>query len=51
MKVSCSDAFSALALARFMPNGFSMMMRARFTNPASPNVRTTTRAAFGGTLK
>ena len=50
-KVSCSDAFSSCALARSVPNGFSMMIRARSTRPASPSSRTTARAAAGGTLR
>ena len=49
--VSCSAALSRLALARSVPNGFSMMMRLRSTRPASPSVRTTASAAFGGTLR
>ena len=34
-KTSCSLLFSATALARSVPNGFSMMMRQRSTRPAS----------------
>ena len=50
-KISCSEAFSARALARSVPNGFSMMMRDRSTSPASRRVRTTPCAAVGGTLR
>ena len=48
---SCSLAFSDTALARSVPNGFSMMMRERSTSPASPSSRTAGSAAFGGTLR
>ena len=50
-KVSWRDAFSARAEARSVPNGFSMMIRARSTRPACPSTATTSRAAFGGTLR
>ncbi len=46
---SCSLAFSSLALARSVPNGFSMMMREFSTRPASPSMRTADSAALGGT--
>ena len=39
-------AFSATALARSVPNGFSMMIRARSTRLASPSIRTTDSAAL-----
>ena len=32
-KVACSASFSRTALARSVPNGFSMMMRARSAKP------------------
>ena len=44
---SCSLAFSATALARSVPKGFSMMMREFATSPASPSMRTADSAAFG----
>ena len=50
-KTSCSLAFSATALFRSVPNGFSMMMRERSTRPASANRRTADKAALGGTLR
>jgi tRNA-dihydrouridine synthase len=34
LNTSCSLAFSETALARSVPNGFSMTMRARSTRPA-----------------
>ena len=46
---SCSFALSCTALARSVPNGFSMMMREFCTRPASPSMRTADNAAFGGT--
>ncbi len=48
---SCSRAFSDTALARSVPNGFSMMTRERSTSPASASRRTADSAAFGGTLR
>ncbi len=51
LNTSCSLAFSRTALARSVPNGFSMMIRARSTSPASPSIRTTGSAALGGTLR
>ena len=50
-KVACREALSRWALARSVPNGFSMMIRARSTSPASSSVRTTASAAVGGTLR
>jgi hypothetical protein len=47
---SCSSALRALALARSVPNGFSMMMRDRSSFAAS-SVCTTSSAALGGTLR
>jgi hypothetical protein len=44
-------AFSATALFKSVPNGFSMMMRERSTRPASANRRTADKAALGGTLR
>ena len=35
--VACSVSFSFTALARSVPNGFSMMMRARSASPTSPS--------------
>jgi hypothetical protein len=49
MNTSWSLAFNATALARSVPNGFSMMMREFWTRPASPNIRTADSAALGGT--
>ncbi len=48
---SCSFAFSDTALARSVPNGFSMIMRECSTRPASPSSRTADKAALGGTLR
>ena len=48
-KTSWSSAFSFWALARSVPNGFSMMIRLRSTRPASWSSCTTASAAFGGT--
>ncbi len=50
-KTSCSFAFSETALARSVPKGFSITMRARSTRPASPSRRTAGSAALGGTLR
>ena len=50
-KVSCSAALSARALARSVPNGFSMMIRERSTSPASRERPHDARAAAGGTLR
>ena len=49
--VSCSAALSRRALARSVPNGFSMMIRLRSTSSASASVRTAASAALGGTLR
>src|SRR4051794_19899939 len=46
-KTSCSLAFSATALFRSVPNGFSMMMRERSTRPASANRRTGRQGGIG----
>ena len=48
---SCSFAFSATALFRSVPKGFSMTMREPSTRPASDSIRTADSAALGGTLK
>ena len=48
---SCSRVLSVTALSRSTPNGFSMMMRERSTNPASESSLTAGRAALGGTLR
>ena len=50
-KTSCSFEFSETELARSVPKGFSMMMRARSTRLASPSMRTAGSAALGGTLR
>ena len=50
-KTSWSFWFSDTAVARSVPNGFSMMIRERSTSPASAKRRTADRAAPGGTLK
>ena len=50
-KTSCSLPFSATALARSVPKGFSMMIRQRSTSPASARSRTAGKAALGGTLR
>ncbi len=42
---------SARALCRSVPNGFSMITRARSVNPARSSDSTTPRAATGGTLR
>ncbi len=49
--VSCSEALSSRAVARSVPNGFSMMIRDRSTRPASARACTTASAAPGGTLR
>ena len=48
-RAACRSACTALA--RSVPNGFSMMMRARSASPTSPSSRTTSGAAAGGTLR
>jgi len=45
---ACNAAFRLRALARSVPNGFSMMTRDRSTSPASPSGRTADSAALGG---
>ena len=47
---SCSRRLSDTALARSVPKGFSITMRLRSTNCASPSRRTADSAALGGTL-
>ena len=44
-------ALSSRALARSVPNGFSMMIRECSTSPASRRVSITASAALGGTLR
>ena len=48
---SCTSALSARALARSVPNGFSMTTRASRARSASPSSRTVAPAAAGGTLR
>ena len=50
-KTACNSSFSATALSRSVPNGFSMMMRERPTRSASASRRTAGSAASGGTLR
>jgi hypothetical protein len=50
-KVSCTWLFSLIALARSVPNGFSMITRDRSTRSASRRVLITAGAAAGGTLR
>ena len=50
-KTSRTSELSRRALWRSVPNGFSMMTRARSVSPASPRVRTTASAACGGMLR
>ncbi len=50
-KTSWMRLLSALADARSVPKGFSMMTRERSMRPASASMRTAERAAFGGTLR
>ena len=50
-KTSCTAALSSRALARSVPNGFSMITRARSASPASPSIATRRPAAAGGTLR
>ena len=47
--VSCTRALSAIALARSVPNGFSITTRERPTRSASLSMSMTGSAAFGGT--
>ena len=44
-------SLSSRADARSVPNGFSMITRARSARPASPSISTTSAAAAGGTLR
>ena len=50
-KYWCSMSFSATALARSVPNGFSMITRERSTNLASASIWITSRSATGGMLR
>ncbi len=50
-KVSWTRALSAIALVRSLPNGFSMITRARSTRPADLSMSITATAALGGTLR
>src|SRR5262245_9046469 len=50
-KISCSLAFSDTALAKSVPNGFSMTIRDRGTSSASRSRWTANKAALGGTLR
>ena len=50
-KTAWTSALSVIALARSVPNGFSMMIRARSVRPASRAPATTEGAAAGGTLR
>ena len=47
--VSWTNSLSSTALARSVPNGFSMTTRDRSTSFASRSMVITARAAFGGT--
>ena len=47
--VLCTKAFSWIAEARSVPNGFSITTRERSTRPASRSMAMTARAALGGT--
>ena len=49
--VSCTWSLSTIALARSVPNGFSMTTREFSTSFASRSIVTTASAAFGGTLR
>ncbi len=48
-KVSWTRALRAIALARSVPNGFSITTRARSTRSADRSMSITGSAAFGGT--
>ena len=48
---SRTNEFSRRALWRSVPKGFSMITRDRSVSPASPSVRTTASAAWGGMLR
>ena len=50
-KTWCSMSLSATALARSVPNGFSMTTRDRSTSLASDSSWITERSAAGGTLR
>ena len=50
-KIRCTVSLSARALARSVPNGFSMMIRDRSTRSALPNISMTSAAALGGMLR
>ena len=50
-KIWCTASLSATALARSVPNGFSMMIRDRSTSLASASSWSTERAAAGGMLR
>ena len=47
--VSCTVSLRAIALARSVPNGFSMTTRERSTRSASRSIWMTATAALGGT--
>ena len=49
LNVSCTKSLSATALAKSVPNGFSMTTRERSTRSASRSMVMTSRAALGGT--
>jgi len=51
LNTSCSFAFKATALAKSVPNGFSITTRERSISWASPNMRAADKAALGGMLK
>ena len=48
-KVSCTKSLSSIALARSVPNGFSITTRDRSTRSASLSIVMTASAALGGT--
>ncbi len=50
-KTASTSALSVIALARSVPKGFSMMIRALSVSPASASTCTTAGAAAGGTLR
>ena len=49
--VACSVSLSSIALARSVPNGFSMMMRDPSASPVRPSSCKTSGAAAGGMLR
>ena len=51
LKTRCSSLLRVTDEARSVPKGFSMMIRLRATRSASLRICTTSRAAFGGTLR